>query len=83
MTFDVFCEFCCCHIDILIPQIIDESLMTFNADFPFGCFHAVTEAAKEGLKQITECNEWQQAAGLEQCAVEFDIHFDPLLQFLC
>jgi hypothetical protein len=57
MTRDMLSEFDGRCGDVTFCQFIDNQLMAFEAGFPFGLLHALAEALKEDVQQITEFDE--------------------------
>ena len=54
MTFNVAPQFRCRPLDILVTQVIDDSLVARHAGFPFSHFDAVAKSPKENLKEIAK-----------------------------
>lgn len=66
--------------DVRSGEVIDDALMAFDADFPFGLLYAFAKALKKDPQQVAECDRRRQSAGFQQRAVEFDVQFNPGLQ---
>jgi hypothetical protein len=57
MAFDMFAQFRDGSGDVIDCESIHNSLVTFDANFPFRLLDALAESLKEDVEQITERDE--------------------------
>ena len=80
VALDVLPQFLGRLLDILIAQVIDDSLVACRAGFPFSHLDTVAKSPEEDLQQIAKRDERCESAGLDQCPVKLDVEVDPGLQ---